>query len=206
MERDHMKKGQRITGRVTVHVKGKNMSVAPELHDQVVRKMQKLDKYLDRLDEINVELGTESTRDSRHHNHVDATTHVAGRTIRVAASDSQMHAAIDDAVDKLYRQLNRHKERMKTHHGVRLVEAAPPHSETEAVPQTADADEPEDGPDPVLHVEPLDVEPQFEDEAVQELESRTGGFYVFLNARNEQINVVYRRQDGTYGLIEPRVR
>jgi putative sigma-54 modulation protein len=50
------------------------------------------------------------------------------------------------------------------------------------------------------------MKPQFEDEAVEQMEALGHAFYVFLNARNEQVNVLYRRKDGAYGLIEPRVR
>jgi putative sigma-54 modulation protein len=197
------KKGHRTPGGVSVEVKGKNIAVTPALHDQVVHKMHRLDRYLDRLNVIEVELCTEKTRDSSHHNLVDATAHVQGRTIRACTANADMYAAIDEAVDKLYRQLNRTKERMKSHHpgkGGELV-AEVPFLEGEADEvETASAAEAE------LRVERLDVEPMFEDEALEELEAGGKSFYVFLNARSEQVNVVYRHSDGTYGLIEPKTR
>ena len=195
-----MKKGHRTSGAVRVQVKGKNMAIAPALREQVIQKMGKLDKYLDRLQQIEVELCTEKTREAIHHNRVEATTRVRGRTIRVTADDSDMHAAIDEAVDKLYRQLNRTKERLKGHHSSKLAELLDSTS--------ADATEPsglaEEVEAPVIHIERLEVKPQFEDEAIEELDAQGRAFYVFLNARNEQVNVLYRRADGTYGLIEPR--
>jgi putative sigma-54 modulation protein len=111
-----------------------------------------------------------------------------------------MHAAIDEAVDKLYRQLNRTKERLKGHHSSKLAELLDSTS--------ADATEPsglaEEVEAPVIHIERLEVKPQFEDEAIEELDAQGRAFYVFLNARNEQVNVLYRRADGSYALIEPR--
>jgi putative sigma-54 modulation protein len=194
-----MKKGHRTPGGVSVQVKGKNLAVTPALHDQVVHKMNRLDKYLDRLSAIEVELCTEKTRQADHHNHVEATAHVPGRTIRVNADNSDMYAAIDLAVDKLYRQLNRQKERMKTHRGGRGTPAE--RSISEGVEKEAEGERAADTP---LHVERLDVKPQYEEEAIEEMDALGRDFYVFLNARNEQLNVLYRREDGSYGLIEPR--
>jgi putative sigma-54 modulation protein len=59
------------------------------------------------------------------------------------------------------------------------------------------------GAEPEIVVESLDMKPMFEDEALEELRAGKRDFYVFLNARNEVLNVLYRRDEGTYGLIEP---
>lgn len=198
-----MGKTNRTAGGVSVHVKGKNLSITPALRDQVVHKMTKLDKYLDRLQEIEVELCTEKTRQADHHNQVEATTHVLGRTIRVTAANSDMYAAIDEAVDKLYRQLNRKKERVKGHHNGKLAEVVPLEDLSDvAAGEETQGQEPDE---PVIRVELLEMKPQFEDEAIEEMEQQGKTFYVFLNARNEHVNVVYRHSDGTYGLIKPRV-
>lgn len=199
-----MKKGQRARTGVSVQVKGKNLPVTPALRDQVVHKMNKLDKYLDRLDQIEVELSTEKTRDADHHNHVEATTHVAGRTIRVTSVHGDMYAAIDEAVDKLYRQLNRQKERMKSHHTGKGAATQPGALDVEDIAPAAVDDGLEASGEPIVHIERLEVKPQFEDEAIAEMADSTRDFYVFLNARNEEVNVLYRREDGSYGLIEPR--
>ena len=194
-----MKREHHTPGGVSVQVKGKNIPVTPALRDLVVRKMHRLDKYLNRLQAIEVELCTESTRDASHHNHVEATTHVLGRTIRVTSNNSDMHAAIDEAVDKMYRQLNRQKERIKSHHGSKPAEVLP----LPEAPATEPALPRGDGAAPVIRVERLSDKPRFEEEAIEEMEALGQDFYVFLNARSEQMNVVYRRTDGTYGLIQP---
>jgi putative sigma-54 modulation protein len=198
-----MKKGRRTQAKVSVRVKGKNMVITPALRELVEHKMGRLDKYHDRLREIEVELCTEKTREASRHNHVEATTYLLGRTIRVTAEDDEMYAAIDEAVDKLYRQLNRQKERLKAHHGVKLAEALPVEETAPAIFDEAV----ELGPDavgaPVILTERLEVKPLFEDEAVLEMDAQAHDFYVFLNARSERLNVLYRRGDGTYGLIEP---
>jgi putative sigma-54 modulation protein len=196
-----MKTRQHTSGGVSVQVKGKNLSISPTLHNQVVRKMERLDKYLDRLQEIEVELGVEHTRAAGRHNRVEATGLVFGRVIRVVASGADMYTAIDEAVDKLYRQLNRQKEKMKSHHGGKLSEeivVEPVSNEdTSSLDGEMDAQ-------PVIIIEHIDMKPQFEDEAMEELQAGRQGFYVFLNAQSEQINVLYRHSDGTFGLIQPR--
>jgi putative sigma-54 modulation protein len=193
-----MRKGQRTSGGVSVDVKGKNMSVTPALRDHVIDKMERLDRYLDRLNQIEIELSTEKTRDAAYRNLVEATAHIRGRTIRVATSNADMHTAIDEAVDKLYRQLNRTKERMKSHHGTRL-EPRPSEEEMDREPPSSE-DEPSEAE---ILVESLEMKPMFEDEALEELRAGNRDFYVFLNARNEVLNVLYRRAEGIYGLIEP---
>lgn len=199
-----MKKAHRTRGGVSVRVKGKNVPITAELHDLTVNKMGRLDKYHDRLSELEIELSNEKTREVARQNHVEATAHVLGRTIRVTSENSEMYAAIDEAVDKLYRQLNRHKERLKGHHGTKLLDALPL---DDVVPVESVATElEENGQGPVIHVERLHVKPQFEEEAIQEMDALGREFYVFLNARNEQVNVVYKRTDGSYGLIEPAQR
>lgn len=200
-----MGKGNRTQGGVAIHVKGKNMPVTDALHEQVVSKMGRLDKYLDRLQTIEVELCTEPAREASQRNHVEASAHVPGRTIRVTSDNGDMFSAIDEAVDKLYRQLNRKKERMKDHHAARLVEALPV---TETAPLLADeleaeGDEAEESGEPPVVVERLEMKPQFEEEAIEDMLAQGRDFYVFLNARNENVNVVYRRPDGAFGLIQP---
>jgi putative sigma-54 modulation protein len=198
-----MKKGHHTPGGVNVEVKGKNLALTPALHDQVVNKMQRLDKYLDRLNTIEVELCTEKTREAAHHNMVDVTAHVHGRTVRARTINADMYAAVDEAVDKLYRQLNRTKERMKSHHGNKAGEALLQGEDSVGSEFAPNGEPPIEAE---IRVERLDVKPMFEDEAVDELEEGGRSFYVFLNARNEQVNVLYRHADGSYGLIEPGTR
>jgi putative sigma-54 modulation protein len=192
----------------TVHVKGKNMTVTPALHDQVVNKMGRLEKYHDRVQTIEVELHTEKTREAAYQSCVEAITHVRGKTLRVTATHEDMHAAIDEAVDKLYRQLHKQKERLKSHHSSKLAEIVPEPSVDNESPEF---DVPDDGgassdaDATVVHVERLDVEALFEEEAIQEMEALGHGFHVFLNARNERVSVLYKRSDGGYGVIEPHV-
>jgi putative sigma-54 modulation protein len=199
-----MKKMRRPREQLSVHVKGRNMTVTPALHDQVVRKMGKLERYHDRLQSIDVELQTEKTHDAASQNCVEATTYVRGKTLRVTSIHEDMHAAIDEAVDKLYRQLNRQKERMKSHHASKLSESLPGAKSESLAEEPLEGDTvAPNGRESGLRIERLDVEPQFEEDAIEAMEALGHDFYVFLNARNERFSVLYRRSDGGYGVIEP---
>lgn len=200
-----MKRSHQPAGQVEVHVKGSHLVVTQALNDQVVQKMSKLDRYFDRLQAVEVELCWEKTREASQQNRVEAITHVKGRTLRAVAAHSDMYAAIDEVVDKLHRSLNRQKERSKSHGTNKIVDIVPPDVET-AEPEPGEPLNVEPGNDnePVIVRERLEVKPQFEEEAIAEMDASGLAFYVFMNARNECINVVYRHADGTYGLIEPQ--
>lgn len=199
-----MPRGQRAVDTVDVQVKGNHCAVTPDMRSHVVRKMQRLQKYMDRLSAIEVELSEEDTRSADHRNQVEATTRVAGRTIRVKAQHEDMLAAVDETVDKLYRQLNRQKERMKAHNNAKLSEVTASMASAEETPMESEMGDGDFAVSPV-RVERLDMKPQFEDEALEALESSEKSFYVFLNASNEEVNVLYRRDDGSYSLIQPRL-
>jgi putative sigma-54 modulation protein len=116
---------------------------------------------------------------------------IPGQTIRVQAAAAEIHAAVDEAVDKMYRHLNRKKERQKSHHGSRAADILAPDPEAPVASTT-------------ITVERPMVEPLSEEDAVEMLEESGRVLYVFLNARNQQVNVVYRREEGGYAIIEPR--
>jgi putative sigma-54 modulation protein len=187
-----MRTGDRTVGGIDVHVKGKGLPVTPALRDLVERKMSRLDKYHDRLQSIDVELIHEKTRAADQQNSVDVVARVPGQTIRVQAAASEIHAAVDEAVDKMYRHLNRKKERQKGHHGSKAAEML--------------TSEPEEAPEGrSITVEHPLVEPLSEEEAIESLDESGRPLFVFLNARNQQVNVVYRRDGGGYCIVEPRI-
>jgi putative sigma-54 modulation protein len=200
-----MKRSHQPPGQVEVQVKGSHLVVTQALNDQVVQKMAKLDRYFDKLQTVEVELCWEKTREASQQNRVEAITHVKGRTLRVVATDSDMYAAIDEVVDKLHRTLNRQKERTKSHGTNKIVDILPAGTEVDEPDSPDSGDiEPDTDAQPVIVRERLEVKPQFEEEAIAEMDASGLTFYVFLNARNETVNVAYRHSDGTYGVIEPQ--
>jgi putative sigma-54 modulation protein len=194
-----MKRSHQAPGQVEVHVKGSHLLVTQALHDQVVQKMAKLDRYFDKLQTVEVELCWEKTRAADQQCRVEATTHVKGRSMRVVASHADMYAAIDEIVDKLHRSLNRQKERTKSHGTSKISDALSEPDDLE-LPQL---DLTQDEVPTIIH-ERLQIKPQFEEEAIAEMDASGLTFFVFMNARNENVNVLYRHADGSYGVIEPQ--
>lgn len=186
-----------ILAQTDIRVKARNFPLTDALESQVVAKLGRLDKYLDRLRGIDVVLWTESSKEADRHNHVEVTGHAGSRRVHATATAADMYAAVDEVVDKMYRQLNRAKERLKSHHGTRIADAVVPEEAAlePFIEESQDA--------AIVKVKRFEMKPQFEDEALAEMETLGHSFYVFLNAANERVNVVYRRKDGHYGLIDP---
>jgi putative sigma-54 modulation protein len=174
------------------------------LKNYAKEKVERAEKYLERAGEAHVVLSLE-----RHLHHADITIHSGAFVLRGREKSEDMYASIDLAMDKIERQLRRYKERLKHHHGrervhhraglangvkVRhdVVEIATPEKEPHpdnAQPRIVRSTE--------LLVKPLGVE-----EAVMQMDLLNNDFLVFTNATTHELNVVYRRKDGHYGLIE----
>ncbi|HEV3310065.1 MAG TPA: ribosome-associated translation inhibitor RaiA [Chloroflexota bacterium] len=191
-----------------ITVSGRNMPVTPPLEAYVTGKMNRLTRYLDRLSRIEVVLAVEHTREASGRNLAEATAILKGRTIRAEAAKGDMYAAVDAVVDKLHQQLTRTKERTRHHKGRGPGDSEPAGTADDLVPidtgnADADGDDSEAGDTRIVEVKQLSLKPMFADEAIDALEQLGHAFFVFLNARTEQVSVVYRRHDQSYGLIEP---
>lgn len=193
---------------LVVNVKGRNMAVTDAIHDHAVEKMRNLSRYLDRLSTIDVLLSVEHSRNRSTRHMAEATARVRGKLLRAQVVDADMYAAIDGLVHKLHLQLTRHKERTQAHRGAGVsasmdaLTGAQPRDATEEYAELAEVEEPALA-GRIVRSKHFTLKPMFADEAVDELEELGHAFFVFLNAETEQVNVLYKRKDGAYGLIEP---
>lgn len=186
---------------VRVAVTGRNMPVTDALRKYVVAKMEKLDRYLDRLSQIEVTLSMGHTREASRRNVAEATAMVKGTVLRGEVADADMYAAVDGLFHKMHHQLTRFKERTRDHKG-----HGPPDDDVSPSATLESDDEMEhvaEADGGIVRVKQFSMKPMFSDEAIGELEGLGHAFYVFLNGETERVSVVYRRQDGAYGLIEP---
>ena len=118
-------------------------------------------------------------------------------TIEAREVSEDLYASIDRVVDKVTRQMRKYKTRIQRH---RPRKAQPFHVEESVL--THDLHE-EEGSTRIVHTEKFAIKPMFVDEAVLQLELAERQFLVFLNAESEKVNVIYRRKNGDFGLIEP---
>jgi putative sigma-54 modulation protein len=169
----------------------KNLDPSEHLKSYVTEKLNRFDKLLDNPAAAGVVLIVEK------HRHI-AEVNITGDRININGKDEtgDMYSAIDMVLDKLEKQLKRSKQKIRERRAsakgqTRTIrEEGPRMTDEEAAPQ--------------IKVESLDYKPMDIEEAVLQMDLTDQGFLVFTNARSSQINVLYRRKDGHYGLIQPR--
>lgn len=178
-----------------ITVKGKNIEVTEPLQQYAEKKVEKLSKYFHNLKGAVV---TQSTQRNWHT--VEVTLDGDGKLLRGEERTDNMYASIDAVVEKLEKQLKRFKGKL-IH---RAHEEHPKDDITVAdVEEVAGAEE-EQAPS-IVRTKRFPMKPMTAEEATLEMEMLNHDFFVFRNGDTDEINVVYKRQDGNYGLIEPEV-
>lgn len=179
----------------------RNMRLTDNTREYVEKKAAKLERYLQEIDEIRVELShIKSARSAQDRQVAQITVHGKGFMLRSEERADDIHAAFDTALDKVQRQIDRYK-------GKHYRGRGDGRSAAEVV------DEEEKPTDETGELLPLIgrrkkfiVLPMTEDEAVEQMRLLGhDNFFVFFNAEQNSIQVLYRRRNGTYGLIEPVV-
>ncbi len=174
---------------------GKHLEVTSALKDYAETKLSKLDRFFDHVQEIHV---TESILRNQHI--VEVTLKANGTLIRAEERSPDMYTSIDLVIDKLERQLNRYKSRFITRTRESLGGHKP--GEMAHAPEEPRAEEEASIP-AIVRTKRFAVKPMDPEEAALEMELIGHDFYVFRNAESDEVNVIYKRQDGNYGLIEP---
>lgn len=195
----------------------RNLDASDALKAYAREKVERVNRYLDRAGEAHVVLSLE-----RHLHHADITVHSGRFVLRGRDKSSDMYASLDNAMDKIERQLIRYKERLKQHHGRDRVHHRHEHLEQALKVQHAvldyaqehDGEGEEDAapapptatPPRVVKTNELLARPMSVEDAVMQLNLMNNEFLVFTNGETQAVNVLYRRKEGGYGLIEaPRL-
>ncbi|MDO4564520.1 MAG: ribosome-associated translation inhibitor RaiA [Clostridia bacterium] len=170
-----------------ITISGKNLEVSEYMREVAVKKLSKLERYFPQDTEVHVTLSVE-----RNRHIVEVTIPHEGRIIRGEEISGDMYASMDNVLDKLEKQIVKHRTSLKK--GLR----------TDAFTQEPEYFEDEDDKTPqIVRVKRFDIKPMSEEEAMLQLELLGHSFYVFLNSDTNAMNVLYVRKDGNYGLIEP---
>ena len=183
-----------------IAIRGKNLTVTDGDRDYVERKLQRLERMLDDRSQAEVELRLERRSNEEDSHVVEVTLMIDGQPLRGRASASTFRAASDDVIDKLERRTVEHKQRPRdrARSGSARYDEVPV-----SLPDDA-ADGRGAGP-LVVKIKRFAIEPMFWEDAVSRMEELGHPFFIFVNAENERIGVLYRRNDGRYGLIEPAI-
>lgn len=176
------------------NIRGQRFQVTDALRDYVERKLSRLEKYFETpvASEINVTLSV-----TKGQHIVEVTIPLVGVILRAEEKSDDMYASIDIVVDKLERQIRKHKTKVNRKFRQGGGKKALFREEGGAVSLLEEEDELELVRTKRFTLKPMDVE-----EAILQMNLIGHSFFVFANADNKEVNVVYKRSDGKYGLIE----
>lgn len=166
-----------------IQLTAKQLKITPALRDYVQQKMGKAQKYFDHIVWGQAFLFVEK----RAHK-AEMIVHAPGQTFRVIATAADLYSAIGLASDKIDAQLKKHKERVKVRHKSRVAEIVP------EIPAAESAN---------FSVVRQPVEAMTPERAVEEMESKGHQFLAYLDRDTDQIQVVFRRSDESFGIVHP---
>ena len=170
-------------------ISGKNITVSPGLKTAVEDKLGKLERYFTPDTEVIVTLSVEKERQK-----IEVTIPMKGNIIRSEQVSNDMYVSIDLVEEVIERQLRKYKNKLvaKNQEGSNFSKTL---FETE--------ESIEDGEVKIVRTKRFGIKPMYPEDACVQMELLGHNFFVFFNAENEEVNVVYKRKDGSYGLIEP---
>jgi putative sigma-54 modulation protein len=177
-------------------VKGRNLEVSDSIRRYAEQKLAKLDKQLGDTTVVELELAVEKNPSISANQVAEATVWTKGPTLRAREATKDMRASIDQLAEKLVRQVRHYRDKRSNRRNARTNHVPL----DEGAPAMADQLDQQ-----IVKTKQFPVKPMTAEEAVLQLELVGHDFFVFKNAESDEVNVVYRRKAGGYGLIEPNV-
>ena len=171
-----------------VKVSAKNMTMTDALRNVVEKKLSKLDRYFDPELEAQATLSVQKNRQI-----IEVTIPFNGVILRGEEVNDDMYTSIDLVLDKLERQIRKQKTKL-----ARRI-----HNDSVRFQSIPEIEEDEKEEPKVVKTKRFAIKPMSTEEAVLQMELLGHSFFVYENANSEEVNVVYKRKDGNYGLIEP---
>ena len=179
-------------------ISGKNMDVTPGLKETVERKLGKLERYFTPETEVIVTLSVEKERQK-----VEVTIPVKGNIIRSEQISDDMYVSIDLVEEVIERQLRKYKNKLIAKHKGYNSAASHGSNFRKEFFESDDGNPVPDDAVRIVRTKRFGVKPMFPEDACIQMDLLGHSFYVFSNAETDEVNVVYRRKDGSFGLIEP---
>ena len=166
---------------------GRNIEVTPGLKAAVEDKLSKLSKYFNPDTEVHVTLSVEKDRQK-----IEVTIPVKGSIIRSEQASSDMYVSIDLVEEVIERQLKKYKKKIIDKH----------QNVSAFAPAFAEIEDNQDDEVKIVRSKKFDIKPMYPEDACVQMELLGHGFYVFVNAETDQVNVVYKREEEGYGVLE----
>jgi putative sigma-54 modulation protein len=181
-------------------ISGKNFHLTESLKEHTEKKLSNLKKYFDHILETDVVFHVAEGKDKETKNWVEVTIWANGTTLHAEEHARDLYAAVDMVVDKLERQIKKYKEKLKAKNRRKIASS----KEKAIVHTIVDFEENENSDEPkIVRTRKHALKPLFVEEAALQLKEFGQNFLVFTNAETERVNVIYRRKDGSFGLIDP---
>ncbi len=181
-----------------LQITGRNMEVTARLNDYVRLKAGRLDRYMPSIASARMDLSVENAKSAAHRQVAQMTIRGdRGVILRAEERTGDMFASIDAVIDKMYRQIARYKgKRQRARRGAAQAEELGVPIEDVELEEEAGR---------VVRTKRFALAPMVQEEAVEQMELLGHDFFVFYNADEDGINVLYRRKDGNYGLLIPEL-
>lgn len=176
-------------------VKGKNVEVPERVREYAERKLRRIERMLDDRSDAVVELSNEQHRSDAATHIAEITLSIDGQMLHTRAAGSSYQAALDEVVDKVERRAVDHRERPRLR--------ARPEQEKQILRRIADGTPGPTRERRIVKTKRFAIEPMFDEDAVSRMEELGHRFFVFVSAETEQVAILYKRDDGDFGLIEP---
>ena len=178
------------------NIRGENIEVTPAIREYVESKIEKVERYFN--DDLNANANVNLKVYNDKQTKVEVTIPMKNLTLRAEERNNDMYAAVDLIVDKLERQIRKYKTKInrkfRDREGVGLYFAATSQSETAAEATEEDST--------IVRTKQFDLKPMDQEEAILQMNMLGHDFYIFTDAESDGTNIVYKRKDGKYGLIE----
>ncbi|WP_330204190.1 ribosome hibernation-promoting factor, HPF/YfiA family [Cyanobacterium sp. Dongsha4] len=185
-------------------IQGNNIEVTESIHDYVEEKLEKAVKHFQNLaTKVDVHLSVARNARISNKHKAEVTVYANGTIIRAQEHSENLYASIDLVSDKITRQLRKYKERnlaKKTHTAEKTSDAV----EEKTVETDLIGDRKPELPSEVVRMKYFAMTPMTIDQALEQLQLVDHDFYMFRNEETGEINVIYQRNHGGYGVIQPR--
>ncbi|MEZ4706450.1 MAG: ribosome-associated translation inhibitor RaiA [Caldilineaceae bacterium] len=180
-------------------VNGRNVEITEWIEEYVEKKLAKIERHVTNLGDVRAELTQSDTRSNNDRYTFQITLRNAKRILRAEEISGDIFASIDAAIEKLSRQLDKVEGRRKNRRRTSIVE------NTEAVLAVDGGELDEQAMERIVRRKQFMLQPMNEEEAQEQLELLGHDFYLFFNPDFNAVNLIYRRKDGHYGLLQPQM-
>lgn len=181
------------------NIRGENVEVTPAIREYVEKKVEKLERYFSEGVDATAHVNLKVYSDKQ--TKVEITIPMKNLTLRAEERHNDMYAAVDLIVDKLERQIRKYKTRVnrksRDREGVGAYFKAIEDNGNTQSPQVEDDNEFD-----VVRTKQFDLKPMDQEEAILQMNMLGHNFFIFTDAESDGTNIVYKRKDGKYGLIE----